>query len=69
MTHKNEGLLNRRNLLVAGAATLAMPSLILKPAFAITPAEIKSKGKIVVGIQGDNPPWGFVNVSRQAGRP
>ncbi len=25
--------------------------------------EVKAKGKIVVGIQGDNAPWGFVNSS------
>ena len=23
--------------------------------------DIKAKGTIVIGIQGDNPPWGFVN--------
>ena len=50
----------RRSLLIAGAAALALPAVIGSPALAITPAEIKAKGKIVVGIQGDNPPWGFV---------
>ena len=25
--------------------------------------EIKKKGKVVIGIQGDNAPWGFVNSS------
>jgi polar amino acid transport system substrate-binding protein len=34
-----------------------------RSAFAITPDEIKKRGKIVIGIQGDNPPWGFVNSS------
>ena len=42
---------------------LAAPALMTRPAFAITPAEIKTKGKVVIGIQGDNPPWGFVNSS------
>ena len=28
---------------------------------AATPSEIKAKGKLVIGIQGDNPPWGFVD--------
>jgi polar amino acid transport system substrate-binding protein len=51
---------SRRHILAGGAVALAAPSLILRPALAVTPAEIKSKGKIVVGIQGDNPPWGFV---------
>lgn len=52
--------LNRRQALLAGAVGLAAPSLLLRPALAVTPAEIKAKGKLVVGIQGDNPPWGFV---------
>ncbi|KFC70379.1 ABC transporter substrate-binding protein [Bosea sp. LC85] len=52
--------LNRRQVLLAGAVGLAAPSLLLRPALAVTPAEIKAKGKLVVGIQGDNPPWGFV---------
>src|SRR6478609_1210649 len=52
--------LNRRQALLAGAVGLAAPGLLLRPALAVTPAEIKAKGKLVVGIQGDNPPWGFV---------
>jgi polar amino acid transport system substrate-binding protein len=55
--------LNRRKVLLGGAALLAAPALITRSAFAITPAEIKTKGKVVIGIQGDNPPWGFVNSS------
>jgi polar amino acid transport system substrate-binding protein len=54
---------NRRSVLLGGAMLLAAPALMTKPAMAITPAEIKSRGKIVIGIQGDNPPWGFVNSS------
>ena len=55
--------LDRRRVVLAGAALLAAPVIMTRSAFAITPAEIKKKGKIVVGIQGDNPPWGFVNSS------
>ncbi|RWX81193.1 transporter substrate-binding domain-containing protein [Neorhizobium lilium] len=51
--------LNRRNIML-GAAALAAGVAMAQPASAITPAEIKAKGKLVVGIQGDNPPWGFV---------
>uniref|UniRef100_UPI003100B144 transporter substrate-binding domain-containing protein n=1 Tax=Neorhizobium sp. EC2-8 TaxID=3129230 RepID=UPI003100B144 len=51
--------LNRRHALLGAAALMAAASLA-QPAAAITPAEIKAKGKLVVGIQGDNPPWGFV---------
>lgn len=54
---------NRRSVLLGGAALLAAPAMMTRPASAITPAELKSKGKVVIGIQGDNPPWGFVNSS------
>ena len=63
MTDNKLSTLNRRDILLAGAALLAAPTVMTRPAFAITPAEIKSKGKVVIGIQGDNPPWGFVNSS------
>jgi polar amino acid transport system substrate-binding protein len=53
----------RRHLLIGGAALLAAPMVMTRSAHAITPDEIKNHGKIVVGIQGDNPPWGFVNSS------
>ncbi|MBA1157054.1 transporter substrate-binding domain-containing protein [Microvirga sp. Marseille-Q2068] len=56
----NKSRFNRRHVLMGGAALLAAPALMTKSALAITPEEIKKKGKIVVGIQGDNPPWGFV---------
>jgi polar amino acid transport system substrate-binding protein len=63
MTDNKLSILNRRDILLAGAALLAAPAAMTRPAFAITPAEIKSKGKVVIGIQGDNAPWGFVNSS------
>jgi polar amino acid transport system substrate-binding protein len=53
----------RRDVLIGGAALLAAPVLMTRAAFAITPDEIKKKGKVVIGIQGDNPPWGFVNTA------
>jgi polar amino acid transport system substrate-binding protein len=55
--------LNRRNILLGGAALMAAHMIMTHSAFAITPDEIKKRGKIIVGIQGDNPPWGFVNSS------
>jgi polar amino acid transport system substrate-binding protein len=55
--------LHRRHLLVGGAILLAAPVFVTRPALAIAPAEIKAKGKLVIGIQGDNPPFGFVNTS------
>jgi polar amino acid transport system substrate-binding protein len=54
---------NRRHVLLGAAALLAAPAVMTRSAFAITPDEIKKRGKIVIGIQGDNPPWGFVNTS------
>jgi polar amino acid transport system substrate-binding protein len=55
--------LHRRHVLLAAASLLVATAFIGRSAVALTPAEIKAKGKLVVGIQGDNPPWGFVNSS------
>ena len=53
---------NGRRLLGTLATALAVGYLIFAGfASAITPAEIKAKGKLVVGIQAANPPWGFVD--------
>jgi len=49
--------------MLIGAATLLSAVSIAASAFAITPEDIKKKGKLIVGIQGDNPPWGFVDSS------
>lgn len=32
---------------------------------AVTPAEIKARGKLIVGIQGEDPPFGFVDTNGQ----
>jgi len=54
--------LSRRTLL--GAASLALGTAALPGlASAQSIATIKSRGKVMIGIQGDNPPWGFVNTS------
>jgi polar amino acid transport system substrate-binding protein len=58
-----KGKLTRRHALVGAAALLGSSALATRPSLAITPDEIKKKGKVVVGIQGDNPPWGFINSS------
>lgn len=57
----NAILTSRRTLLLGAATALTAPALLSRPAYAITPDEIKKRGKIIIGIQGDNPPWGFVN--------
>ena len=54
--------LSRRHLLGAAAAGALLPTL----AAAQSLATIKSRGKVLIGIQGDNPPWGFVNTSGTA---
>ena len=55
--------LNRRQLLLTGAAGVVTPAVLITSAFAITPDEIKKRGKVIIGIQGDNPPWGYVDSS------
>jgi polar amino acid transport system substrate-binding protein len=52
---------SRRGLIAVAGAAIAMPALMTTRAFAITPEEIKKRGRVIIGIQGDNPPWGFVN--------
>jgi polar amino acid transport system substrate-binding protein len=63
MKMKKAMQVNRRQVLVGLGATIAAPMVLSRTAFAVTPDEIKKRGKIIVGIQGDNPPWGFVNSS------
>jgi polar amino acid transport system substrate-binding protein len=54
--------LSRRALL--GAGTLALGAGLLPGlASAQSISTIKTRGKVLIGIQGDNPPWGFVNTS------
>jgi len=55
--------LDRRQLLLTGAAVVMAPAVLVTSASAITPDEIKKRGKIIIGIQGDNPPWGYVDSS------
>ena len=55
--------LDRRQVLLTGAAAVVAPAVLITPAFAITPDEIKKRGKVIIGIQGDNPPWGYVDSS------
>ena len=55
---------DRRTLL--GGASLALGAALLpRRAWADTISDIKSRGKVVIGIQGDNPPWGYVDSSGQ----
>jgi polar amino acid transport system substrate-binding protein len=61
MTNTRSFKPSRRQVLVSGATVLAAPMLMPKAAFAVTPDEIRKRGKVIIGIQGDNPPWGFVN--------
>lgn len=56
--------LSRRKFTTAVLATVTGALLLAAgAAHAVTPDEIKKKGKVVVGIQGDNPPWGFVDTN------
>jgi polar amino acid transport system substrate-binding protein len=60
-TMKRNAKSSRRSFLGGGAALMAAPMILGRSALAVTPEEVKKRGKIIVGIQGDNPPWGFVN--------
>ena len=54
--------LSRRSILTG--TTLAFAAALLpRAAFADTVADIKKRGKVLIGIQGDNPPWGFIDAS------
>ncbi|WP_418883831.1 transporter substrate-binding domain-containing protein [Allorhizobium ampelinum] len=55
--------IKRRTALALIAAAAAMPLVAPATAFAGTLEQAKAKGKVVIGIQGDNSPWGFVNSS------
>lgn len=55
--------LKRRSVLALMAAAAALPFVAPADAFAGTVADAKAAGKVVIGIQGDNSPWGFVNSS------
>ncbi|MDQ0455653.1 transporter substrate-binding domain-containing protein [Rhizobium paknamense] len=53
----------RRSLLALMAAAAALPLVMPKSAEAASLADAKARGKVIIGIQGDNAPWGFVNSS------
>lgn len=53
----------RRSVLAGGAALIALPLLGTRMALAASVADVKKKGTVTIGIQGDNQPWGFVNSS------
>lgn len=52
-----------KKIVVASAG--AIMALIATQASAGTVEDIKSRGKIVVGVQGDNPPWGLMNSKQE----
>jgi polar amino acid transport system substrate-binding protein len=54
---------NRRHAIASLAVLFAALALIPGAASAITPEEIKAKGKLIVGIQAANPPWGYVDAA------
>ena len=53
----------RKSTRRAALATALGTLLLGSSAFAITPAQIKARGKIIIGIQSANPPWGFIDAS------
>jgi len=61
MKYLNSSDMKRRNVLAGALALLALLFVNHSPADAASVQEVKVRGKIIVGIQGDNAPWGFVN--------
>lgn len=54
--------MDRRRLLgMAGIGALTM-AIAPRLAYAITPDDIRKRGKLVVGVQSDNPPWGSIDL-------
>jgi polar amino acid transport system substrate-binding protein len=53
----------RRTAMLATLGMALAASFSVSAAQADTVADIKKKGVIQIGIQGDNSPWGFVNTS------
>ncbi len=60
--HMTDQVTLRRRAMLAGGA-LAWGAGLPRAAHADTVADIKKKGSVTIGIQGDNAPWGFVNTS------
>ena len=59
--------LNRRQF---GIALLALATIASAgKSQASTLEDLKQKGVVVIGIQGDNAPWGFVDSSGKQGSP
>ncbi|MGO4670261.1 transporter substrate-binding domain-containing protein [Bosea sp. 2RAB26] len=55
--------LTRAGVLGLAASAIAALALGIAPARALTPDEIKAKGKIIIGVQMDQFPWGFINAA------
>ena len=62
MFHKTQSS-SRRQAILAGLGLAAAAMIGVSAAHADSVADIKKKGTVVIGIQGDNSPWGFVNPS------
>ena len=52
-----------RRAVLRGTALALGAGLLPRLARADTTGDIKSRGKVIIGIQGDNSPWGFVDSS------
>lgn len=55
--------INRRRFMALTSIAALATTMLSTAANAATVEEIKKQGTIIVGIQGDNPPYGFVNSS------
>ncbi len=61
MTEMTRRTMLTGSLTLTGSLAVAGAALLPRMAWADTVADIKKKGVVTIGIQGDNAPWGFVN--------
>src|SRR5579871_3076506 len=54
-----------RRAVLAGAAITFGSAIVPGRARADSVGDVKSRGKVIIGIQGDKPPWGFISTSGQ----
>jgi polar amino acid transport system substrate-binding protein len=58
---KTQNQVNRRSILLGIASAVALLGVATVQAQSETLETIESRGKVIVGIQGDNPPFGFLD--------
>lgn len=55
--------ISRRGILAAAALAAVLPFMGTTASDAASLEDAKARGRAIIGIQGDNPPWGFIDSS------